>query len=126
MDHSRGVDEIDCGPERRRGGKAMIGDFGAIEEEKIVRAVGDPCERGIGIVRVEFDLAFGPKQRGADCAAKIEIEAGGRVVGRRIDESWTGRAAAANDARGLDAIDDRAGVSGEGQSEDDCDADAPT
>ena len=33
---------------------------------------------------MELDLAFGPKQRRADRAAKIEIEAGGRAVGRLV------------------------------------------
>ena len=90
VDHSRGGDEIDRGPERRRAGESMIGDIGAIEEEKIVRAVGDARERAVGIVRVEFDLAFGPKQRRADRAAKIEIEAGGRVVGDALTSPGRG------------------------------------
>ena len=59
---------------------------------------------------MELDPAFGPKQRRADRAAKVEIEAGGRAVGGPTDQARTGDAAAANHAGGLDAIDDRAGV----------------
>ena len=91
----------------------MIGDVRAVEEEQIVGAVSDARERLVGIIRVELDLAFGPKQRRADRAAKVEIEAGRRAVRRLADQPRTRHAAAADDAGGLDAIDDRTGV-GEG------------
>ena len=98
MDHGRSGDEIDRGPKRRRAGEAMIGDLGAIEEEKIVGAVGDARERCVGIIKVELDFALPSKQRRADRAAKIEIEAGGRAVRRLADQSRSRDAAAANDA----------------------------
>jgi hypothetical protein len=59
---------------------------------------------------MELDPAFGPKQRSANRAAKIEIEAGGRAGGGPIDQSRTGDAAAADHAGRFDAIDDRAGL----------------
>ena len=59
----------------------MIADVRAVEEEEIVRAVSDAREGFVGIIRVELDPAFGPKQRRADRAAKVEIEAGGRTAG---------------------------------------------
>ena len=98
MDHRGSRDEIDGGPERRRAGEAMIGDLGAIEEEEIVGAVGDARERAVGIIKVELDFALGPEQRRADRAAKIEIEAGGRLVRRLADQSRARDAAATNDA----------------------------
>ena len=76
----------------------MIGDVRSVEEEEIVGAVSDAREGLVGIIRMELDLALGPKQRRADRAAKIEIEAGGRAVGRLTDQPGTRDAAAANDA----------------------------
>ena len=98
MDHGRGGDEIDRGPERRCAGEAMIGDLRSVKEEKIVGAVGDARERAVGIIKVELDFALRPKHRRADRAAKIEIEAGGRLVGRLADQSRARDAAAANGA----------------------------
>ena len=76
----------------------MIGDVRAVEEEQIVGALSDTREGLVGIIRVELDLAFGPKQRRADRAAKVEIEAGPRAVRRLADQPRTRRAAAADDA----------------------------
>ena len=76
----------------------MVGDVRSVEEEQIVGAVSDAREGLVGIIRMELDPAFGPKQRRADRAAKVEIEAGGRAVGGLVDQSGTRDAAAANDA----------------------------
>ena len=81
VDHCGGRDEVDRGPERRGAREPMVGDVRSVEEEEIVGALSDAREGLVGIIRVELDPAFGPKQRRADRAAKIEIEAGGRAVG---------------------------------------------
>jgi hypothetical protein len=65
---------------------------------------------------VEFHFALGPKHRRADRTAKIEIEAGGRPVRRLADQSRARDGPAADDARRLDALEDRAGMGGEGSS----------
>src|SRR6202044_1654660 len=104
--------EIDRWPKRDCAGEAMIGDVGSVEEEKVVGAVGDAREGFVGIISAELDPAFGPKQRRADRAAEIEIEAGGRTVVRLADQARTRDAAAADHTGGFDAIDDRAGVGG--------------
>ena len=98
MNHRGSGNEIDRWPQRHRAGEAMIGDVRSVEEEQIVGAVHDACERLVGIIRVELDPALGPKERRADRAAKIEIEAGGRAVGRLAEQARTRDAAAANDA----------------------------
>ena len=59
---------------------------------------------------MELDPAFGPKQRRANRAAKIQIEAGWRAAGRLADQPRARDAAAADHTCGLDAIDDRAGM----------------
>ena len=84
-----------------------------VEKGKIVGAVLDALERLVGIVRPELDPALRAKQRRADRATKVEIEAGGLPPVRRLaDEARARDAAAADDAAGLDALDDRAGVGG--------------
>ena len=98
MDHRRGRDEIDRGPERHGASEAMIGDIRAVEEEQIVGAVSDAREGPVGIIRSELDLTFGPEQHRADCTAKVEIEAGGRAVRRLADQSRSRDAAAMNGA----------------------------
>ena len=65
VDHCGGRDEIDGGPERCGAREPMIADVRAVEEEEIVRAVSDAREGFVGIIRVELDPAFGPKQRRA-------------------------------------------------------------
>ena len=65
----------------------MIGDLRSVEEEQIIGAVSDAREGFVGIIRMELDPAFGPKERRADRAAKVEIEAGGRAVGRPTDQA---------------------------------------
>jgi hypothetical protein len=91
-------DEIDGGPKRRRAGEAMIRDLGAIEEEKIVGAISGARERAVGLIKVELDFALRSKQRRADRATKIEIEAGGRAIRRLAGQSRARDAATANDA----------------------------
>jgi hypothetical protein len=110
MDHRRSGNEVNRWPKPHCAGEAMIGDVRSVQEEQIVGAVSDAREGLVGIIRMELDPAFGPKQGRADRAAKIEIEAGRRAVGGPIDQSRTGDAAAADDTRGLYAINDRAGL----------------
>jgi hypothetical protein len=110
MDHRGSRDEVDRRPEGYCAGEAMIGDVRSVEEEQIVGAISDARKGFVGILRVELDPAFGPEQRRADRAAKIGIEAGGRVVDGPIDQSRTRDAAAADHTGGFDAIDDCAGV----------------
>ena len=99
MDHRRRGDEIDRWPECYCAGEAMICDVRSVEEKQIVGAVSDARERAVGIIRVEFEPACGPKQRRANRAAKIEIEADGLApIERLADEPGTRGAAAANDA----------------------------
>jgi hypothetical protein len=76
----------------------MIGDVRSVEEEEIIGAVSDAPEGLFGIIRMELDPAFAPKERRADRAAKIEIEAGRRAFGGPINQAGTRDAAAANDA----------------------------
>jgi hypothetical protein len=76
----------------------MVGDVRSVEEEQIVGAVSDTRKGLVGIIRMELDPAFRPKQRRADRAAKVEIKAGGRAVGRLADEPRARGAAAADDA----------------------------
>src|SRR6202167_5784658 len=71
MDHRRSRDEIDRWRERHRAGQAMIGDVRSVEEKQIVSAVSYAREGLVGIIRMELDPAFGPKERRADRAAKI-------------------------------------------------------
>ena len=117
-DHHRRRDEIDRRAERHLAGEAVIDDFRAVEKGKIVGAVLDALERLVGIVRLELDLALGAEQRRADRAAKVEVEAGGFPPVRRLaDEARARDAAAADDAAGLDALDERAGMGGRRQGE---------
>jgi hypothetical protein len=114
VDHRGGRDKINRRTERRFAGEAMIGDVRAVEEGEIVGAVHDALEGVIGIVKVELDPAVSADERRADRAADVEIEAGRLPpVGRLADEARTRDTAAADDAGGLDAIDDRASL-GEG------------
>src|SRR5271157_1986405 len=111
MDHRRRRDEIDRGTERHLAGEVMIDDFRAVEKEEIVGAVLNSLERLVRIVRVELDPPFGAKQRRADRTTEVEVEAGRNSPVRRLsNEPGTRDAAAADDAAGLDAIDDRPGV----------------
>ena len=62
-------------------------------------------------VGVELDPPFGTEQRRADRTTEVEVEAGRKSPVRRLsNEPRTRDAAAADDAAGLDPIDDRAGV----------------
>ena len=74
---------------------------------------------------MELDPAVSTEQRRADRAAEVELEAGGRALRRLAEQARTGNAAAANDARGLDAIDDRPGVGERTEGEGEGDAEAP-
>ena len=65
MNHRGSGNEIDRWAQRHRAGEPMIADVRAVEEEEIVRAVSDAREGFVGIIRVELDPAFGPKQRRA-------------------------------------------------------------
>ena len=59
---------------------------------------------------MELDPALGAEQRRPDRSAEIEVEARRAPVGRLADQPGTGNAAASDDAIGLDAIDERAGM----------------
>jgi hypothetical protein len=98
MNHRGSGNEIDRWARRHRAGEAMIDDVRSVEEEQIIGAVSDAREGFVGTIKMELDPALGPKERRADRAAKVEIEAGGRVVGRLADQARTRDAAAANDA----------------------------
>ena len=113
-DHRGGGDEHDRGAGRRFPGELLLEDFGAVEEGKVIGSAPRPVERLVGIVRAELDAAVGSEKRRADRAAKVEIEAGGLApVGRLADQAWARDAAAADDAVGLDAVDDGSGMGGQ-------------
>src|SRR5208283_4746202 len=111
FDHRRGRDEHDRRAQNGPAREALIENLRAVQEGEIVLAFADTVEGRVEIVRVERDASVRLEQRRADGAAEVEIEPQSLApVGRLADEARPGHAAAADDAIGLDAIDDGPGV----------------